>query len=127
MISGEIADRLWEGASEILFISKDEFLRSLEGWQSEPVYCDGELAFVFFIKGPEFHFQSLSKRHLVLLMKMSRERLQKLIDIHGYALTRTPKMDTRQHSFNRAFGFSPVGEDEFDVCYRIETLRGRSH
>lgn len=123
MISAAIADRLWEGASEVLFISKDEFLRRLDGWEIEPVEHDGELVFVFLTKGPEFHFQSFGKGQPIS-MKMIRERLQKIIDGHGYALTKTPKTDARQHIFNRAFGFYVAHEDEYDLHYRIDHLRG---
>lgn len=122
----EIADLLWKDASEILFISKDEFLRGLEGWEVEPVEFEGKPAFAVLTKGPEFHFQSFGTGQPIS-MKMIRERLQKIIDAHGYALTRTPKIDVRQHVFNLAFGFTLVGQDEYDRHYRIETLRGRSH
>lgn len=116
-----IRDRLWEKAEPSLYISKDEFLYWLDGWDIEPVEIDGELAFVTLRKGPLFHFESFGTKRLIS-PKMIRAFLQKIIDEHGYAETRTPKGDKRQHRFNLAYGFQIVGEDELDTIFRIEKL-----
>lgn len=117
----DIRDRLWEQAEPHLFIAKDEFLKNLDGWEIKPVEVDGELAFATLVKGPAFHFQSFGTRHPISL-RMIKEFLRTLIDQHGYATTKTPKEDTRQHRFNRLLGFQAVGEDEFDIHYRIEKI-----
>lgn len=116
-----LEDRLWEAAEPALYIDKDEFLRWLQGWDIHPVEIDGDLSFVTLQKGPLFHFLSLgSKRNIS--RKMIRAFLQKIIGEHGYAETRTPKDDERQHRFNRIFGFQVVGEDDLDTHFRIERL-----
>lgn len=117
-----IEDRLWEKAAETLFISKEQFLRNLEGWDIEQVEIEGELAGVVLSKGAEIHFQSFGTGHPIT-GKMLWERLNKVIDQHGYAMTRTPKDDARQNRFNLRFGFKVVGEDEYDFLYRIDRLR----
>ena len=122
----DTVDLLWRSISKTLFISREQFVESLAGWEMETVTLDNCPAWVVLTKGPEFHFQSFTSQYPIT-MKMIRERLQKIIDEHGYALTRTPKSDERQHRFNLAFGFTVAGEDEYDRHYRIEHLRGRSH
>lgn len=116
-----LQDLLWEKAEPLLFISKEAFLEWLEGWTIEPVYIEGELAFATLQKGPLFHFQSFDTKHPIK-RKMIREFLGKIIAEHGYAETRTPIDDERQHHFNRLMGFEMVGEDAFDTHFRIERL-----
>lgn len=82
---------------------------------------EGELAFVGGKKGPHFHFDSFGTKHR-LPMSVIRPYLQQIIDEHGFALTKTPRDDERQHRFNRRFGFTPCGEDALDIHYRIERL-----
>jgi hypothetical protein len=117
-----IVDALWEKAEPLLYISKDEFSALLEGWTIEGVEHEGELAFAFLSKGPQFHFQSFSAKQPITL-KMIKTYLQPLIDRYGYVTTKTPKDDTRQHRFNRRFGFAAVGDDNFDIHYRLERIR----
>lgn len=116
-----IVDRLWAKAEPVLYITKDQFIASLDGWAVEGIEHEGELAFAFVHKGPQFHFQSFSKRPITL--KMIKSHLQPMIDQYGYVTTNTPKDDTRQHRFNRRFGFEAVGEDAFDIHYRLEGIR----
>lgn len=116
-----IADLLFERLPETLFITKDQFLESLAGWEIEPFEIEGDLAFVTLTKGPEFHFQVFGTKHPIS-MTLIRTWLQKVIDAHGHVATKTPKEDARQHRFNRRFGFYVTGEDEFDVHYRLDRL-----
>lgn len=116
-------DAIWSEVSQKLYITREEFNRNMEGWDIEEVRADGVLMGLWLEKGPMFHIMSFGTGHPIT-MKMARERLQKLIDRHGYAETRTPRDDERQHRFNRKFGFNQVGEDEYDIHYRIERLRG---
>lgn len=118
-----LIDRLWEQAEPVVFISKAEFVKNLEGWDIRPLEIEGDLAFIVMTKGPAFHFQSLGTGHTVT-RQIIRRCLQPLIAAHGYATTRTPKDDARQHRFNLILGFKAVGEDDYDIHYRIEKLRG---
>lgn len=117
----DLRDILWDKAEPVLYITKDEFLQTLAEWTLKPVYLDGELAWITVQKGPEFHFQSVGRTRLMPL-RMIREFLQDIIDQHGYALTKTPVEDTRQQRFNERFGFFRVGQDQYDIHYRIEHL-----
>ncbi len=115
-------DLLWEHRHPLLFVSKEVFAKALEGWDIRPVEIAGVLAFITLQNGPDFHFQSLGTGHQ-LSRAMILTFVQAIIDQHGYATTKTPKEAQRQHRFNRLFGFEVVGEDEFDIHYRIERLR----
>ena len=106
-----------------LFITRAQFEQSLEGWTLDPVLrADGSIGIIFVSNGPEFHFQKFGTD-----IQASRDILNKypgeIIAQHGYAMTKTPKADTRQARFNRRLGFFVVGEDEFDLHMRIEKLR----
>lgn len=111
---------LWQKAEPFLYISKEQFCEQLRAWTVKPVEIDCEIAFAFLTNGAEFHFESFG--HHRITMAMIRESLQPLIDTYGYAATKTPHEDERQHRFNRRFGFVVTGKDEFDIHYRIERL-----
>ena len=117
-----LMDVLWAQAEPTWFLSKELFMRGMDGWDIKPVWCGGELAFITASNGPAFHFQSLGTKHPIS-RQMIKAFLQAIIDKHGYATTKTPKDDERQNRFNRAFGFEAVGEDDFDVHYKITRLR----
>lgn len=116
----DLIGKLW--ADSPLFLTRAEFEKTLEGWTLEPVYKDGEVAVVFVVKGPEFHFQKFDPSY-----QAGREILRRypgeLIARYGYALTRTPKDDTRQQRFNERCGFFRIGEDENDIHYKIDNFR----
>lgn len=116
-----IIDRLWEKDEPSLFITKEQYVKSLEGWGVVTAEHNRQTAFVALVKGPEFHFKSFGTG-TALSLRMIRTFLGKIIAQHGYAQTRTPKEDARQHRFNRRIGFVAVGEDEFYVIYRIERI-----
>ncbi len=117
-----IVQRLWEKDEPLLFISKEQYVKSLEGWEIVAVPgAGGEFAFVALVNGPEFHFQSFGTK-APLTRKTIHTFLARIIQQNGYAQTRTPKDDSRQHRFNRLLGFVVVGEDEYDVIYRIERI-----
>lgn len=106
-----------------LFLTREEFEHSLDGWTIDPVLRDdGSIGIIFVSKGPEFHFQKFGTD-----IQASRAILKKypgeLIATHGYALTKTPLADRRQQRFNERLGFYRIGEDQFDVLYRIDHLR----
>lgn len=116
-----LQDFLWEKAEPLFFGTKDEFLKTLDGSDIKPVEIEGRLAFITSQKGPLFHFTSLDTGHRITLT-MICDFLRPIIAEHGFAETRTPKHDERQHRFNKRFGFLVVGEDEFDTHFRIERL-----
>lgn len=106
-----------------LFITREQFEQSLEGWTLDPVLRqDGSIAIIFVSNGPEFHFAKFGTD-----IPASRAHLKKypgeIIAQYGYALTRTPKTDTRMQRFNERLGFYKIGDDEFDIVYRIDHLR----
>lgn len=114
----DIIGRLWQDCP--LFLSREEFAKTLDGWTIEPVEVDGRTIGVFLVKGPEIHFSkfddtSVTRSHLA--------RLAQLIAEHGHAITRTPKDDVRMLRLNQRLGFYKVGEDEWDVHLRIDKLR----
>lgn len=116
-----LTDLLWEKAEPVLYISKDEFLHTLAEWTIKPVYVEGELAWITVQKGPEFHFQSMG-RPKIMPLRLIREFLDSILAAHGYAQTKTPIEATRQQRFNERFGFKRVGQDQYDIHYRIERL-----
>lgn len=121
MTRDELVDRLW--ADSLLFLTREEFAQTLDGWDLEPeLDAAGVVVGVFLVKGPEFHFGKFSAQH-----QCTREILRRypgsLIERYGYALTKTPKDDARQLRFNQRLGFYPVGEDDYDIHMRIDRLR----
>lgn len=117
----ELTDLLWEKAELVLFITKDEFLKTLAEWVIKPVHVDGELAWITVQKGPEFHFQNVGRTR-AMPRRVIRDFLQGIIDQYGYALTKTPLEDVRQQRFNQLYGFYEIGRDAFDISYRIDRL-----
>lgn len=122
----DLKGELWRKAELRLFITKEEFLRNLEGWDIEPIENDGEVIAITAVRGPEMHFETVGTGKPIP-RRIVFEVLQKIIDKHGYALTKTPKEESRQQRFNALIGWKPVGEDLYDIHYRIERLRGSHH
>lgn len=115
-------ETLWQKSEPDLFITKDQFVRSFDGWECFTETFDGEKAFVAFVKGPEFHYASLNQDK-PLTRKAIKEFLDSIIKKEGFAFTRTAKDDLRQQRFNELIGFKKVGEDEFFIHYKIESFR----
>lgn len=116
----DLIGRLWQDSP--LYLTREQFQKSLEGWTLDPVYSDGNMVGVVLVNGPAFHFAKWDKSYAVgrdILRRYPGE----LIKRYGYATTSTPKEDTRMLRFNRRLGFFVTGEDEYDVHQRIETLR----
>ena len=117
----DLIGELWKQCP--LFITREQFARSLEGWTFDPIYTDGVMSVVFIVKGAHFHFAKFDKK-----FQASRAVLAKypgsLIAKYGYAETKTPKDDMRQRRFNEKLGFVATGEDEYDITYRIERMKG---
>jgi len=107
-----------------LYLTREQFDKTLDGWDFDIVEANGAISMVFVSKGPEFHFAKFDDT------PASRGHLKKypgsLIEKYGYAVTHTPKTDARQQRFNERLGFYKTGEDEYDIHYRIDSLRRRS-
>lgn len=116
-----LADMLFSRLPPNIFITREQFISNLEGWDVEPIEIAGRVAFITMTKGPEFHFTSFETGHRIPLAVI-RERLGRIIAIHGYATTKAPKEDIKQHRINVLFGCTVTGEDEYDRHYRIERL-----
>lgn len=117
MTRNDLIECLWQQSAPYLFIKREEFFGHMDGWDMEPVAINGQLAFIVATKGAEFHFASLGTHRLPL--QLARQIVQRLVDVYGFAMTRAPKEDQRQHLFNLAFGFEMVHETEYDVVYQI--------
>lgn len=120
MTHDQIIDRLW--ADSPLFLSREAFERTLEGWEIHRVEGPLGLAGVVITKGPEFHYAKFDPAYQVTRSDLRRWPGE-LVERYGYAITRTPKEDTRQQRFNERLGFERVGEDEYDIHYRINRFR----
>jgi hypothetical protein len=114
---------MWEQAQKTLYIDREAFIRSLDGWALDPQYNEaGELVCVWLTKGPQLHFATFGKPWN-LTRDDIRKRLCPLIERYGHAETFTPKEDARQHRFNKLIGFVAKYEDQFYIHYKIERLR----
>ena len=118
-----VIDLIWDNVKDDLFVSKEEFVRALDGYAIVPEFNDAkEMIGVVVHKGPSFHFMVFGpKWHLTKAMLAKWPG--SLIDQYGYAETHTPIDDERQHRFNRRVGFVETKRDERYVYYRIERTR----
>lgn len=110
-----IVDRLYEDCP--LYLTREEHAKALSKLTIEEFGAG-----CFLINGPEIHFAKfdaspLTPRHV--------RRVQQLVREYGYATTRVPKEDTRIQRFAERIGFRQVGEDQYDMHYRIEAFRGK--
>lgn len=121
----EYVNLLWEQLKGVLYVTPEQFAEGFDGCEFDPLRReDGSIWALFIIKGPEFHFVKFGDD--AADKSVLRKYPGSLIEKHGYALTKTPKEDTRQQRFNERLGFYRVGEDEFDIHYRIDNLRTRT-
>lgn len=119
----QIVDFLWGKVEPILYIRKSDFIENVADWDLVVHQVNGADAFITLQKGPDFHFETLGTGASVPRGQFVTF-LSKIIAEHGYAATKTPIEDERQHRFNKAFGFEVVGQDEYDIHYRISRVRG---
>jgi hypothetical protein len=117
----DLIGRLW--AESPLCVTREAFEQSLAGWTVEPVVQGEALIGAFLVKGPELHFEKFDR---TAVTRAHLHRLRDLIQEHGYAVTRTPKADTRMLKFNARLGFRPIGEDGEYIQLRIDAIRGES-
>ena len=124
MERAELIDRLLEKAEPMAFIPKDDFVRALDEWKIYAVIEKGVMLAIVGENGPRMHFETTGSGKPIP-RRIVRVVLQGIIDRHGYAVTKTPKEEMRQRRFNEAVGFKMVGEDEYDIHYKIERVLGR--
>lgn len=108
---------IWEQVSQHLFVSREQYLEQLRAYDLEPVHHKGVLLLAILRQGAELHFVTFGAGSIP--RRVVREALAPQLQAHGYVTTRTPKVDARQHRFNRLVGFRAVGEDEFDIHYQL--------
>lgn len=121
MKTEDIIERIWVHTEPSVYISRNEFLAGLAGWDIRSIGIDGEIAGATLTKGPEFHFVSFGL-HKVFPPMLIKECLQPIIDEHGFVLTKTPKDDARQCRFNIRIGFRRQSEDEYYTYFRMTQL-----
>jgi hypothetical protein len=114
----DVIDRLWAQIEPDVYITREQFVRGLVDWDIEAIRIDGELAFVTLTRGPEFHYTSFGVGKISIAM--IRLWLAPILDLHGYATTRTLKSEPRQHRLNLRLGCTVTGEDEFTIHYRLD-------
>jgi hypothetical protein len=112
----DLAEKLFELSP--LYLSREEFVKSLEGWTLDPVEVGGQVIGCFVVRGPEMHFQKWGAAPAT--RDMLRRYPGSLIKQYGYATTRTPKEDARMLAFNKRLGWYEIGETEYDVLLRID-------
>lgn len=120
--TSHLTDLLWRQTEPLLYITKEQFLQSLDGWTITPHEVDGTLVWVTLTKGEEFHFTTFGTGHRITRADV-RRYLAPLIERYGCARTKTPIEDERQHRFNRLIGFKPERQDEYCIYYKMEKLR----
>lgn len=117
-----ILDKIWDHVKDDLYVTKEQFVKSLDGYAIVPEYVEGVLVGVVIHKGPSFHFMLFGTK-----WKLTKSMMAKwpgcLIDQYGYAETFTPIEDTRQQRFNTRVGFVETKRDEQYVHYKIERVR----
>jgi hypothetical protein len=118
-----VIDALWNHVKDDLYVTREEFVRSLDGYALHPEFNDmGQMIGVVISKGPHFHFATFGVK-----WKLTKAMLAKwpgsLIDKYGYAETFTPLEDTRQQRFNQRVGFVETKRDDQYVHYKIERVR----
>ena len=118
-----MVELLWKKAEETVFVTRDEFITAMDPWEFYPVYSGKSLLAIVGEAGPHIHFEIVAPGRSIS-RKIVRDVLQRVIDKNGFAVTKTPKQETRQRRFNELIGFEMVGEDEYDIHYRITRVRG---
>lgn len=118
----QLLDMLWEKAEPLAFFPKEQFIDALADWEIYPALKNDKVIAILTEKGPELHFETMHTG-LGFPRKDLFAIVQRMIDRYGYATTKTPKHELRQHKFNQILGFEVVGEDEYDIHFRIDKIR----
>lgn len=114
-----VVELLWRQIEADVYITREQFVRGLADWDITPIRIDGVLAFVTLTRGSEIHYTS-ADTGAPLSLAMLRGWLAPILDTYGYATTRTPISEPRQHRLNKRLGFTESGRDEFCIHYRLD-------
>ena len=117
-----VVDKIWDELKDVLYISKEQYIKSLDGYAIVPEFNDdGQMIGAVIHKGPHFHFILFG-----IKWKLTKAMLAKwpgsLIEEYGYAETMTPVEDTRQQRFNKRIGFVETKRDANYIYYKIERV-----
>lgn len=112
-----IEDMIWEQVSQILFVPKETYMEALATYSIERVERDGVLLGAVLRREDELHFVTFKNGPIP--RQVVRDALAPQFAQYGRVVTRTPKVDPRQHRFNRLVGFRQVGEDEYDIHFEL--------
>lgn len=115
-------DLFWKHASKTLFVTREQFFASLDGWRIDQIEDDQGVVMFTLSKGSEFHFASCDTGRPIS-RGMFRRAYDHIIKEYGFVETKTPRSMDRQHRFNLAYGFKRVGEDETCIHYRLVDRR----
>lgn len=124
MDRSQIIDAIWKETEPKVFISKREFMATLDGWDVAARELDGEIIGATLTNGPEFHFVTFGSKK-PLTRALIADCLRPILDKHGFVRTKTPKDDVRQHRFNSIIGFVVESTDEFFTHFRMDKLNLR--
>ena len=114
---GDLTDRIWAAVEPSIYLTKEEYLAGLEGWEITPHVIDGETIGAVLVKGTELHFVTWGKWGL--RREDIRHYLNPILHKHGVVTTRTPVDSLRQQRFNRVLGFVETGRSEFFVYFSL--------
>lgn len=118
----EVERLLWREARKRIYVTRDQYLESLNGWTIKPHTVGYDTVGAALTKGPEFHFATFGLKWHLSRAEI-REYLEPILAEHGEVITKTPHEDKRQQRFNEIIGFVAVGKDEYDIHYRLTELR----
>jgi hypothetical protein len=124
MTRAELLDKIWSAVEPGVYISRREFMTSLEGWDVVPREIDGEIIGATLTSGAEFHFVTFGPRK-AFTRALVIDCVQPIIDRYGFVRTRTPLDDARQRRFNLLVGFKVESTDEYFTHFRMERLNLR--
>lgn len=116
-----LADLIWDQMKTDVFITKEQFLKGLEGWDLQPILSHGDVVGATWVKGCEFHFSAfrskwVTNRHI-------HEALKPLLKKHGRIEIDVAKDNPRIRKFAERIGFREVGESEFFTRLTLKELR----
>lgn len=106
---------VWRHSSAHSRSSIEEFLQSTEGWQVEPIRVDGVVVGATLVNGPEIHLASW-ERPKGSARATARSILRKVVDQHGFAITKVLKDNPAGLAFCLRLGFE-IGREEAGVIH----------
>lgn len=116
-------DVLYEHVSRYIPLTKEQYAKTLDGWDLSEVSLGDIFAGVLMMRGHEIHVCLDS----YLCLKRSRELIRMLLinklKSLGYLTTVALKNDEKSNRFIKRLGFYITQENEQFIFYRIENTR----